>query len=305
MVSDFLHIPACQGEKVCVAIGVFDGVHQGHRKIIAALAEMAAAHKAKAIALTFFPHPKAVLCGHEPPLLTPLSRRVQLLREAGADEVGIIEFTPEFAAMPPEQFLEELLHNNGGCKVCGVAVGSNWRFGKNGSGTPAMLTAAGLKSGFQFRSLTLLTADGARISSSLIRQKEAAGEMETVRQLLGRNFELYGTVVRDLHIGTTELGFPTANLALEAGVPPPDGVYAGLLEGMPAAVNIGISPSVAANGNRHRVEAHIIGRTVELNGDHVKLELLKKIRGEKKFPSFEALKEQISADIQAIRSFLS
>jgi riboflavin kinase/FMN adenylyltransferase len=227
------------------------------------------------------------------------------LRDAGADAAGVIDFTREFASMQPEVFLHNLLHNNGGCHVCGIAVGSNWRFGCQGKGTPAMLTAAGIREGFQFRSVTLLTAAGERISSSLIRQKEAAGDLPQVRNLLGRNHELYGKVVRDLHIGSTLLGFPTANISLEAGVPPPDGVYAGLLDGMPAAVNIGVSPSVEANGLRHRIEAHIIAEKVELSGMDVRLELIQKIRDEQKFPSFDALKERIAMDITAIKSILS
>lgn len=305
MVSEFLHLPASPGEKICVALGVFDGVHLGHRKIIATLAKIAHEHNAKAVAMTFAPHPKAVLGGEEPPLLTPLDRRLELLKQAGAESVGVIEFTPEFAAMSPETFLHELLYNNGGCRICGIAVGSNWRFGSMGRGTPAMLTAAGLKEGFQFCSVNILTADEERISSSLIRTKEAAGELDEVRKLLGRNPELYGTVVRDLHIGSDKLGYPTANLALAAGVPPPNGVYAGLLDGMPAAINIGISPSVEANRQRFRIEAHVIGKTIELSDQIVRLELVQRVRGEIKFPSFDALKMQIKSDIAAINSILS
>ena len=304
MVSDFLDLPACPGEKICVAIGVFDGVHRGHRKIIASLREMAAVSGSKAVALTFAPHPRAVLGCEPPPLLTPLERRIELLLEAGADAVGVINFTKDFAAMPPEDFISELVHNTKGCPLCGVTVGANWRFGAGGCGDSSMLTAAGEKEGFLFRCVSLLTAEGERVSSSLIRRKAEEGDLEAVRSMLGRDCELYGIVCRDLKIGSRELGFPTANITLSAGVPPPDGVYAGRLDGMPAAVNIGVSPTVEANHLRYRIEAHVIERDVELAGKNVRLELVSKIRSEIKFSGLAALKTQISADVEAVKKIL-
>lgn len=295
--SDLLSVP---GEDLCLAIGVFDGVHLGHRKIISTLAEMASRHAALPAALTFYPHPRAVLTpGEVPPPLTPPERRVELLREAGAGAVEVMNFTPEFSRMSPDEFLDRLIRNPGGRRIRGIVVGENWRFGRDGAGTAATLAAAAARMDFEFKCVSLLSSNGMRVSSTRIRAAAEKGDLAEVRALLGRDCELYGRVVPDLHIGGALLDCPTANLALSAGVPPPDGVYAGRLNGMPAVVNIGVSPSVAANRMRHRIEAHVIGRKLDLNGQEVLIQIVSFIRPERKFADLEGLRRRISADIES------
>ena len=295
IMRDLLSVP---GGELCLAIGVFDGVHLGHRRIISELAEMAARYHALPAALTFDPHPKAVLTpGEAPTPLTPLARRAELLREAGAGAVEIIRFTPEFSRMLPEEFLDFLLKNPGGRRVRGIVVGANWRFGRDGAGTADALAAAAEREGFEFRCVSLLSGDGGQVSSTRIRAAAERGDLEGVRALLGRDCELYGRVVPDLNIGGPLLGCPTANLELCAGVLPPDGVYAGRCNGLPAVVNIGFSPSVAANRMRHRIEAHILDRELDLRGREAMLQLVSFIRPERKFATLQELRRRIAADI--------
>ena len=177
-------------------------------------------------------------------------------------------------------------------------MGSNWRFGRDGAGTAATLAAAAQRENFEFQCVSLLSSDGSRVSSTRIRSAARRGDLEGVRALLGRDCELYGRVVPDLNIGGSLLDCPTANLELSAGVSPPDGVYTGRLDGLPAVVNIGFSPSVAANRMRHRIEAHVMDRKLDLCGRDVMLQLMSFIRPERKFAALEDLRRRIAADIE-------
>ncbi len=284
---------------VVLGFGVFDGVHPGHRLIIRNVCEMADSCGALAGAVTFVPHPRAVLPGGgDPPLIISLEQRLAELRNAGAQVTGIIPFTPEFGAMAPEEFLEGLLKSQP-FTLKGICVGEDWRFGSKGKGDAAMLEKFCCENGILFRAVKRLKLGELNISSSTIREAAKAGELEKAAKIMGRNLTLSGKVVRGFGVAGKELAAPTANLALDHGLLLPDGVYAGageIAEGRFAAVlNIGVAPTY--NVQVRRIEVHLLNFKGSLYDRPLKVELLKYLRPERKFDSPEALKEQITHDI--------
>ena len=282
-----------------IGLGVFDGVHRGHRRIVSALAEMAGRLGASPAAVTFSPHPRAVVLPEEPlTLLLPLDERLNLLTAAGAAHTGVIEFTREFAALEPEQFLEKLC--GGPFGVAGICVGKRWRFGRGGAGDTAFLADWCAKRGIGFLACPEVMSHNVVVSSTAIRRLTAAGELDAAAEMLGRSCRIFGRVGPGFRVAGAELGAPTANLAPDAGVVPPDGVYAcgARLEKVlyPAAVNIGVSPTFGGVGRR--IEAHLLGFSGDLYGKRLEIELYKKMRAEKAFPDAAALKKQIAADIE-------
>ena len=241
---------------IAVVVGVFDGVHLGHRALLAQ-ARDAAGPGGRVIAATFHPHPGAILRPEGAPLtLATLDDRIALLEAAGADEVEVLRFTPGFAAQTPAQFAATL-HDRLGAET--VVVGANFRFGAGAAGDAATLRDLGAGLGFHVRTL-LLEDGGERISSTRIRELLADGEVGEAARLLARPYRLRGIVVHGDARGR-ELGYPTANLAPDTGsgepAIPADGVYAGWLthrgEAMPAAISVGTNPQF--RGVERRVEA--------------------------------------------------
>lgn len=295
--------------KLTLGIGVFDGVHLGHRRIIDDVCELARKTGAVPAAMTFDPHPRAVLRPDEPPLLlVPLKERVRLLREAGAELVWVARFTPEFANLEPEQFLDRLLS----CpeiRLTGVCVGEQWRFGRGGAGDGAVLAAYAGKHKFTFHACPELELDGETVSSSAIRRAVSAGRLDRAAEMLGRPYRLTGTVERGYHAAGERLNCPTANLAFSAGVLPPDGVYAAAAfhdgNSYPAAVNIGFGPTFGWENPRRRVEVHLLDFEGNLYGAELGIEFLRHLREERTFSDPEALRRQIEGDILRIRSFFA
>lgn len=291
--------------RIAAAIGVFDGVHLGHRAILAETVRIAAAIGATPVAVTFDPHPRAVLRPEEPPtLLVPLEERLRLLREAGAAEVRVIDFTPEFARLAPEEFLMRLP----GADILGaICVGENWRFGKGGAGNREFLQRYCRENSIVFSASKLVTVDGETVSSTGIRRAIAAGKLALAAAMLGRNYALFGKVEYGYHAATEKLDCPTANLAVEGGVLPPDGVYAAAvrLENRlyPAAVNIGFAPTFGWSEHKRRVEVHMLDFTGKIYGAPMSVELLSHLREERMFAGPEELKEQIGRDIATIRDY--
>ncbi len=290
-------------KRCCLAIGVFDGVHAGHRRILAELAACARRHAAAAVAVTFDPHPRFVLAPESaPPLLLPLAWRKRYLRAAGADAVAVVPFTRAFAALSPEEFLAALLDGNGGIPVAGVVVGAGWRFGCAGAGNADTLKKAAAARGFEFIAVDEL-CDGEKVSSTAIRHAAAGGDLARAAALLGRPYALYGVVEPGFQAAGGELRHPTANLSLTAGVLPPDGVYAGRALGLPAAVNIGVAPTYGdRNRYRRRVEVHILDFNENIYGRELEVELFRFLREERTFPGPAELRAQIERDIQRIRA---
>ena len=286
-----------------LGLGVFDGVHLGHRRIISEVLAMAERHRAVPAAVTFHPHPRQVLCPDDPPrLLLPMAERCRLLHEAGAKIVGVIEFDRKFAAMEPMDFLKDLLLSPE-FVLAGICVGSRWRFGHFGAGDKKVIEKFASANGIEFVPCEELVIGGETVSSSAIRRAVSAGRIEHARSLLGRPPRLFGTVRRGNGIAGKVLHAPTANLEISCGILPPDGVYSGRIrigaDTFPVAVNIGVSPTFG--GVTRRVEAHLLSFDGSLYGAELELELFSFIRHEQKFSSPEALRERIREDELLVR----
>jgi riboflavin kinase/FMN adenylyltransferase len=266
-----------------VALGTFDGVHLGHRRVL----DAALAAGRTPTVVTFDPHPREAL-GYGVELLVPLERRLQLLGEAGIEETLVVDFDLELAQLPPEAFAERVLRPLG-TEV--VLAGSNFRFGSGRAGDLALLE----RLGFDVRPVPLV--DG--VSSTRIRDLLRAGEVGRAAKLLGRPPEIAGTVVAGDARGGT-LGFPTANLRPEPGVLVPGyGIYAGAADGHRAAISIGTNPHYG--GDERRIEAFLLDFTGDLYGERLRLELWQRLRDEQSFGSEAELVAQIDRDVEATR----
>jgi riboflavin kinase / FMN adenylyltransferase len=267
-----------------VAIGTFDGVHLGHRRVI----EAALAAGPTPTVLTFDPHPRTAL-GNRVELISTLDRRLELLEELGVEETLVLRFTPDLALVTPEEFARSVLEPLG-AQV--VLAGANFRFGRGRAGDLELLS----RLGFDARPIPIV--DG--ISSSRIRQLVGAGDIVRAAQLLARPVEVEGTVVAGDARGGT-LGFPTANLAVPAELlVPPFGIYAGEALGHRAATSIGVNPHYG--GEERRVEAFLLDYEGDLYGRRLVVELWQRLREERAFESEQELIEQIARDVEATRA---
>ena len=294
------------GGPTVVAIGNFDGVHSGHRQV---LAEARAARPGlPVVAVTFWPHPMLVLRPDAAPeLLCDLPERIELLRSAGADEVRVVEFTRRVAEWTPEEFVERVLVP---LHPSAVVVGENFRFGHRAAGTVDTLRELGAGV-FDVVALPLMSDDSA-YSSSRIRRALDDGDVEAAAEILGRPFRYTGIVVMGDQRGRT-LGFPTANLTVpETHACPADGVYAGWLtcldtpgaDPMAAAISVGTNPTF--DGVERRVETYVIDRTdLELYGVRIGVDFVARLRGQVKFSSLDDLIVQMDADIVAAKQLLA
>ena len=267
-----------------VALGTFDGVHVGHRRVL----DAARAAGATPTAVTFDPHPRVAL-GYGVELLVPLSRRLELLAEAGIEEALVVDFDLELAQLSPEAFAERVLRPIGS-EV--VVAGSNFRFGQGRAGDLEQLR----RLGFDARAVPLVEG----VSSTRIRDLLRAGEVERAATMLGRPAEVAGTVVAGDARGGT-LGFPTANLRSEPGLLVPGyGIYAGAADGHHAAISIGTNPHYG--GGERRIEAFLLDFAGDLYGKRLTLELWQRLRDERAFESEEELIAQIARDVEATRA---
>ncbi len=267
-----------------VAIGTFDGVHLGHRRVLDAVK---AAGQTPTV-VTFDPHPRIAL-GYEVELLATLERRLELLAEAGIEEALVVEFDLQLAQLPPEEFVKAVLRPIG-AEV--VVAGANFRFGRGRAGDLALLE----RLGFDLRSVPLIEG----VSSSRIRELLRAGEVERAARLLGRPAELEGIVVAGDARGGT-LGFPTANLRVDPMLlVPAFGIYAGAADGHRAAISIGTNPHYG--GGERRVEAYLLDFEGDLYGRRLVLQLWRRLRDERAFESEEELVTQIARDVDATQA---
>jgi riboflavin kinase / FMN adenylyltransferase len=288
-------------------VGMFDGVHRGHRALLDRVAAEAAARGVPAAAVTFDRHPLTVLRpGSEPPLLTTLDRKVELLGEAGMEIVLVLEFTRELSEVTAEAFAAEVLFDRLAARA--VVVGENFRFGHKAAGDPALLAELGRPRGVEVVAVGL-HADGDQVvSSTRVRAELAAGDVAAAAASLGRPYAVEGEVVVGDRRGRPLLGVPTANLAVPAGIAiPGDGVYAGHLtdradEGArPAAISIGTNPQF---GTDRRVEAHVLDFDGDLYGHRVSVDFHHHLRDQATFPGVDELAAQIRADIDQARRLL-
>ena len=292
---------------VFLAIGVFDGVHLGHRAVIRRAAEDAQKAGGTAVVVTFDPHPARVLRpGKSPRLLTSTAHKIRLIQTLGISHLLVIRFDENFAATKPEDFIHEL---HGACQpLSEICVGHEWSFGRNRAGNLKMLKQWGDKLGFEEVGVEAVTVDGEVVSSTRIRAAVEAGEMERAARFLGREFTVLGTVIEGEHLGT-KLGFPTANLATHNEQFPPDGVYAvkSLLNNrtLPGVANIGIRPTVKHHGGERLLEVHLFDFAENIYGAEIEIFFRKFLRAEKKFANVDELRAQISEDAKISRTFIS
>jgi riboflavin kinase/FMN adenylyltransferase len=299
-------VPRGWGRSV-VTIGVFDGVHRGHQRIVGDTAELARERGLPSVVITFDPHPDEVVRpGTHPPLLCTPKRRAELLAGLGTDAVIVMPFTLELSRMGPDEFVQSVLVDR--LHAAHVIVGENFRFGHKAKGDVALLQDLGEKYDFTAEGVPLV-ANGETISSTYIRERLSAGDVEEAAHALGRPHRVEGVVVRGHQRGRA-LGFPTANLETPPHTAiPSDGVFAGRLvcdsdrypdAWWPAAISIGTNPTF--EGEERTVEAHALDRDdLDLYGEHVAVEFTARIRDTLRFDSIEALIEEMHRDVARAR----
>jgi len=279
------HAPAqLERRPRAVAIGTFDGVHRGHRSVLRAAVESGL----EPTVITLDPHPRIVL-GNRVELITTLQRRLELLADAGVADTLVAAFTPEFMRLTPTAFVDTYLRPIG---AEAVAVGADFRFGNKRAGSVETLTQLGI---------TVLAVEEVEgVSSSAIRDAVRDADLATAGSMLGRPFELDGTVVSGDQRGGT-LGYPTANIAMDAQlVCPRYGIYAGEARGHRAAISIGTNPHYG--GTERRIEPFLLDFEGDLYGQRLVVELWERLRDEAVFDSEDALMAQIAADVEATRA---
>lgn len=298
-ILDF-HIPesACEG---CIAIGNFDGVHRGHASMLQQLRSVGREISGPAVAITFDPHPIAVLRPEfTPPVLTTIEDRKRLLHQAGADEVIVLPVTNGLLEMTAEQFFRDVIV--GTFKARGVVEGPNFHFGKDRRGDVDRLQELCRSQGIQCHIAKSFDDAGSMISSSRIRELICARAMTAAVELLGHPYRMSGIVRHGAGRGRT-IGFPTANLAEIQTLLPAHGVYAGSAEingnRYPVAVSVGPNPTFGEH--REKVECHIDGFTGDLYDQKLAIDLLSEVRALQSFGSVNELISQISSDIEACR----
>lgn len=287
-----------------VALGVFDGVHVGHRAILGLAVTRARAGDMRSVACTFDPHPIEVLQpGRAPLLITTLEERLALIEGCGLDEAVVLPFTRDLASMEPEAFVKDVLVARLGARD--VVVGFNHRFGRGARGDAGLLATLGERLGFRTHVAEPLLVDGVAVSSTEIRGALQRGELGVATRLLGRAYTLSGPITPGAGRGRT-LGFPTANVAPMRPVLVAPGVYACMAElagrKERAVVNVGIRPTFGETALA--VEAYLLDFTGDIYGQTMTLSFMSRIREERRFPSVEALRAQIEADAAEARGRL-
>jgi riboflavin kinase / FMN adenylyltransferase len=293
-------------EGSAVTIGTFDGVHVGHRALIARTKEEAARRGLASAVVTWDRHPAETLRPDAvPPLLSTPERKVELIEELGVDILLVLPFDRSLSQWPPERFVQEVLVN--GLAARAVYVGQGWRFGHRARGDVETLTELGAVLGFDAEGMPLATVADEAVSSSRVRSCIAEGDMTTARTLLGRPFELEGRVVEGDDRGAS-LGYPTANVTLDPSLAtPPRGIYAGRarVEGRiyPAAISLGVKPTFGGDPERSPLvlEAHLLDYEGDLYETDLRIEFLERLRDELKFHSVPELVAQMEKDVADTR----
>jgi riboflavin kinase/FMN adenylyltransferase len=291
---------------VYLAIGVFDGVHLGHRSVLLRALADARASGGNAVAVTFDPHPAKILRpASSPRLLTATAHKLRLIRDLGLKAVLVIPFTAEFAATPPEDFVLQL---HAACHpLREICVGHEWSFGRGRAGNLEMLRRMGDRLGFDEIGVPAVRVDGEIVSSTAIRAAVETGNLARAAQLLGRYYSILGTVIRGDQLGRT-LGFPTANLSAHNEQFPPNGVYAvtALLgeRSLKGVVNLGVRPTIGSAAGERLLELHLLNFNQDIYGEDIEVTFRSRLRPEQKFATLDALKAQIALDVAKARRVL-
>jgi riboflavin kinase/FMN adenylyltransferase len=296
VVTDLKNLSGCF--KSVVAVGVFDGVHKAHRLIITSAVKLARQRKAKALVLTFWPHPQGQAS------LNSLAHRLRLIEELKADICVVIRFNRNFAKTSAEDFVKDILVKRLNAGV--VFIGENFRFGRNAEGDVQLLEKLSLFYGFVVRSFKVFKTGRAVISSTLIRKLISSGELKAAERILMRPVSVLGTVIKGASLGA-KLGFPTANISAHHEVLPPAGIYAVRvvvnMRNYSGICYIGKRPTF--HSDKQSIEVHIFNFKKNIYGQDLEIQFLRKIRGEKKFAHPQALIKQIKKDIVKAKVFFS
>ena len=293
--------------KVCVAIGVFDGVHLGHQQVIRQTLGDARQHEGVPVVITFDRHPNAVVApGRVPPMLHSLPQKLRAIESLGVANTLLIRFDRAFSEQTGEQFIRSLALDFG--HLHSVCVGSEFTFGHKRSGNVALLKQLGAELKFIVHGLAAVSLDGEPVSSTRIREAVRTGDLDSASQMLGREYSIAGSVIRGDQLGR-KLGFPTANLDVAGLILPPNGVYAvhARVAGREhrGALNLGLRPTLASPTPRLQCEVHLLDFAEEIYGEELELTFATKLRDEQKFANVEALQSQITRDLAAARACFS
>jgi riboflavin kinase / FMN adenylyltransferase len=295
------------GRPVCGAIGMFDGVHLGHQRVLRRTIEDARQSDAVAVAITFDQHPSRVVAPERtPPLIQTVSQRLRAIAAVGVDTLLLLHFDRAFSRKSGEEFVLGL-HSDFQC-MQSVNIGRNFTFGYQRSGNVALLKALGARLGFVVNDIPPVLCQGQVVSSTRCREAIQAGDLKLASEMLGRPYSVAGVVVPGERLGR-KLGFPTANLDVPGLVLPPRGVYIGGVqlaqERRPALMNIGVRPTLNGREPQLRVEVHLLDFEADLYGQEVEFTFANWLRAEEKFSSLDALKTQIEKDVLAARQTLT
>jgi riboflavin kinase/FMN adenylyltransferase len=287
----------------CIALGMFDGVHLGHQHVIRQAVLDARALNGRAAVVTFHPHPLSVVQPERAPkLLQTFPQRLEAISKLGVEITLAIPFDRVISQLTGEEFVPTLMAAFGSLRS--ITIGEGFHFGRGRSGNVGLLQAMGQELGFKVNAMAPIKIGDEIVSSTRIRAALREGQFSHASEMLGRTYSLGGEVIRGDQLGR-QLGFPTANVAVDGLELPPHGVYAVRVlhpggESL-GALNIGVRPTVAL-GPMLRFEVHLLDFDGDLYGQHLELEFLRPLRPEQRFPSLDALKAQIATDIEAVRA---
>lgn len=301
----FRGVPALATQSTVLTIGNFDGVHHGHRALLARLTDTARRIALPATVMTFEPHPRELFAPDQAPArLSSLREKFELLAACGIDRVHVLRFTRQLAALTADEFVARILVR--GLAVRHLLIGDDFRFGKGRGGDFTLLQRAGGEHRFTVEAMHTVDLAGERVSSSAVRDALAAGDLEHASRLLGRSYCIAGRVAHGDKIGRT-LGFPTANIRIKHKKLPMTGVFAVSVSGLGeapvhGAASLGVRPTLG-DGLRPVLEVHLLDFARDIYGAHVTVNFLHKLRDEAKYESLELLKAQIARDVADVRAY--
>ena len=298
-------LPEHAATPTVLAIGNFDGVHLGHRALLARLVTKACDLGLPPSVMTFEPHPRELFSPEQAPArLTSLREKLELLEAHGVERTYVLHFSRKLAALTAEEFIERVLVR--GLAVRHLIIGDDFRFGRGRAGDFDMLKEAGAAHGFGVEAMHTVDIDGERVSSSAVREALAAGDLEHAARLLGRPYNIAGRVVHGNRLGH-QLGFPTANIQLKRKRVALAGIFAVTVSGLdkrhlPGAASLGVRPTLG-QGLKPVLEVHLFDFDREIYGEHLTVHFLHKLRDEMKFDGLDALKAQIARDVETTKAY--
>lgn len=297
--------PLPQLKDVCLTLGIFDGLHLGHQRIIRRVIEKARGCGGTSCVVTFNPHPREVLNPKDAPnLLTTTDKKTWLIEQLGVDALCLVKFTRAFANIEARDFVEDFLV--GALQMKSIVEGYDWGFGKGRKGDVRLLEELSKTYGFDVEQIGRVEVDGQLVSSTHVRELVLGGELELAEKYLGRRYSITGDIVGGERLGR-EMGFPTANIEPRHEAIPPDGIYAVWVDvtgvHKPGTLNIGCRPTVS-NERKRTVEVHIMDFYQDIYNEKIEVTFVAKLRDEKKFASVADLTDQIKKDVQRARSIL-